>query len=254
MKLVSAACLALFLAAVLSASPLSITISDPGGYGGTMPGNAASNGDVIGLLKYFDVDAIRFTTIEAMKVEAVIRMNYNNGDATLSPFSIGGGFPTLRPGDLLFEVDGIYTYGVPLSRHDMLTAGALYHVTNAQPFTKDAKTVLNYGSSSSTNFNPNVPVWINAYNAVEAGANLSFIPVQVGATSAVDITVSFVPDLQFLAYLERGVGVHFASATCANDYIDGRLQHVVPEPVPLVLTGFGLLSIGVFGQRLRRRS
>jgi hypothetical protein len=254
MRLAHRLAFGLLLASALPAAPLPITIPDPGGYGGTTPGGAHSNGDVIGLLKHFDIDAIRFTTIGAMQVEAVIRVNYHNGDEDLDPFSIGGGIPTLKPADLLFDVDGAYTYGVPLTGHDCLTAGALYQVVNGQPFVKDAKTVLGYGSYSSTNFRPSEPVWINASHAQLAGDNLFFDADRYGFTSAVDITIRFAPSSDFLVALADGVKVHFASATCANDVLDGRLQYaVVPEPTGLVLTGSGLLAAALFARRRGRR-
>jgi hypothetical protein len=235
----------LLAAAAGLGTPLPITISDP--YGGTTPGTAKNNGDVIGLLNSFDIDTVTFTTISAMEVEAVIRLNYNNGDATLSPFSIGPGTPTLRIADLLFEVDGVYVWGVPLSGHDLLTLGALYEVTNGQPFAKDARWVL--GDPTNVIYRPEEAVWIKASHARLVGGNLDFDVTRVGNTSAVEITLSFIPTDEFLSALGKGVTVHLAAATCANDVLDGHLQYAVPEPATVTLAGLGLLALALARRR-----
>lgn len=47
------------------------------------------------------------------------------------------------------------------------------------------------------------------------------------------------------------MAVRFASATCANDVLEGLVK--VPEPGPSFLIGAGLLSLGLIRRRLRSR-
>lgn len=238
--------------------PVSSVVHDPGGYISATPGTASgTNGDVIGKLKDFDIDYIRFTITAAQQIEALIRVNYHHG-ATSSPFalnawSIGGvdgRTVTLNAGDLLFDVDGQYRYGVPLTAHDSLLAGSLYQITNTQ----QAHQVLGL-SSTSTSIRPTYPVWMAPAGADLIGGKVSMSYARVGTTSAVDISLIFNPSSQFLVDLAtQGLGIHWAVATCGNDVVDGRIQlGAVPEPGTLVLMGCGLLALGLAGRRRLRR-
>ena len=93
-----------------------------------------------------------------------VLFNYNDGDATLSAINMGYGVPTLHVGDILFS-NGTNLYGIALSNHDSLIAGHLYLLTGAQT----AHTVLNWGSTSSTNYRPNEFVWMDPSGATDIG-------------------------------------------------------------------------------------
>lgn len=260
MRLCTIALLTLLFTMTAAAIPLPITLSDP--YGGSIPvpWNAAGghSSDVLGLLRDFDLDYVKFTAIEAGKIEAEIHVNYASGGVNPITgswnYTING--HQLTTGDLLFDVDGVYTYGVALTDHDSLTAGALYHITNSQlPFVIDSNLVLETQDGIRTG----VPVWIDSGNAtrvVDSGISLS--AHRDGTTAAWFINLSFVPTAQFLVDLARtgaqpGLSVHFASATCANDFLHGSIQYnPVPEPMSMVLMGGGLLALGLFGRRFRR--
>jgi len=259
MRLITIALFMLLFTMTATAVPLPITISDP--YG--------DPNDVRGSLADFDIHYVQFTIIEAGMIEAVIRTNYHGGDNLLGDWTMVIGSEhdhhtvTLEPGDLLFDVDGVYTYGVPLTAHDGLTAGALYQVMNDQPFTRTARSVLGLESAHDGSYNPDEPVWINASidpsasHAQEIGGNLDFESIRFGSTDEIQITMRFVPTVQFLLDLAHtgahpGLSVHFASATCANDILDGSFWYPVPEPASMVLMGGGLLALGLFGRRFRR--
>lgn len=255
MRLLTVAVFTLLFTMTAAAVPLPITISDPYGVAG----------DVKGALADFDIEYVKFTTIGAGMIEAVIRTNYHSGDASLGDWNmnVGEHQVTLEPGDLLFDVDGVYTYGVPLTAHDGLTAGALYGVMNGPSFIRTARDVLGgYGLSSADDgrYNPDEPVWINAStnpsasHAQEIGSNSFFESIRLGSSNEIQVTMRFVPTAEFLTNLAvKGLSVHFASATCGNDFLNGNIQYdAVPEPMSMVLMGGGLLALGLFGRRLRR--
>jgi len=223
----------------VKADPL--TIQDPYlGQNHSGAGPASLLSDVIGTYSEFDVDRIIFTSLSSSNVSTQVRFNHSvqghptQPDLTLhsyyfSPF-------TLPVGDLLFDVNGTLTYGVPLVGHDGLLAGSLYHILSA-------RTSNDYLSGSGYFWRFNTPVAINPVGAtlLEAGA----APVTVGLGYAeVQTTLSFTPNADFWNDLTGpGLSVHFASAVCANDVLDGNI-HVTPEPGAIILFGTSLLLIG----------
>ncbi|MCX6638456.1 MAG: PEP-CTERM sorting domain-containing protein [Acidobacteria bacterium] len=262
MRLCTIALFTLLFTMTATAIPLPITVSDPGGYGGSIPvpwnKEGSLSDDVLGLLRNFDLDYVKFTAIEAGKIEAEIHVNYASGG--VNPITGSWNYwingHQLTTGDLLFDVDGVYKYGVALTDHDSLTAGALYHITNSQlPFVLDSDAVL----ETEAGIRKDIPVWIDSGNATQVvGSGISLSSHRDGTTAAWYIDLSFVPTAQFLLDLahtgaQPGLSVHFASATCANDFLHGNIQYSpVPEPMSMVLMGVGLLALGLFGRRFRR--
>ena len=228
--------------AVLGATP--ITISDP--YAGSNP-SGANNGDVIGSLSRFDIDMITFTSIDNLEVQMEVLFNYNDGDASLSPINMGYGVPTLRVGDILFSTGSGVTYGIALRDHDSLIAGHLYQLTGAQT----AHQVLNWGSTSSTNYRPNEFVWMDPTGATDIGTGT--VLTSVLDHSEVVSKISFKPSAGFLTDLGAGMNVQFAVATCGNDIVKGNVQFsAVPEPATFFLLGSALLGLGVMRLRGKR--
>ncbi|MCS7026940.1 MAG: PEP-CTERM sorting domain-containing protein [Bryobacteraceae bacterium] len=230
--------LVILLAAGLAAAP--ITFTDP--YGGQNPGNAANNGDVIGLLRSFDIRSLSVNALSGGTVQIQIFMNYgtNGGDTTLSGINIGGSFPTVYPGDVLIR-NGSNRWAIPLISHDNfgpsssgLLAGNLYQVNSFLT----ARTVLN--DTTAGNYRPDDFVWGNAVGATQRSVSGVVQTASVGgAEIRVDIEFKTNDNL-FLSALSLGDTVYsFASATCANDVIEG----VVPEPASFVLMGVGLAAI-----------
>jgi len=266
MRLFTIALFTLLFTMTATAVPLPIQINDMHdgnlAYGGENPGDTAFGGyddDVLGLLKNFDIDYVKFTTIGAQQVEALIHVNY--ADGLVNPITqdwsywIEGSDGTphrMTTGDLLFDVGDTYKWGVALTTHDSLIAGTLYQIANNEVLTSDQA----LGTTSG----------IRAYQPVLIGAGATAVPdslipgglfaVRDGDSSAWDITVRFKPgenSLFLTALAATGLSVHYASATCANDILDGYMQYgAVPEPMSMVLMGGGLLALGLFGRRLRR--
>jgi hypothetical protein len=257
MRLITIALFTLLFTMTATAIPLPITIDDMHdgnlAYGGTNPGDATGgiNDDVLGLLRNFDIDYVQFTIIGAQEVEALIHVNYAGGGVNpitgTWDYSIHG--HPLTTGDLLFDVGNTYKWGVALTSHNGLTAGTLYQIANVQ--TSDGYLGTHDG------IRPHEPVLISAVGATPvADSNIAGgLFAENDVDSAWFITVRFNPgSSSFLTDLANtGLSVHYASATCANDILDGFIQYnPIPEPMSMVLMGGGLLALGLFGRRFRR--
>lgn len=206
--------------------------------------------DVLGSEADFDIRSLEVQQLDPTTLRMRLDLNYYGGDTTLSPFAVpGSSFASAAVGigDVLIQgrsslwaiplsgtaggPGGIYGYavgapvavGTPATRGTLL-AGSLYRVTGSL----DAAQVL--GVDTGADFRPDEAVW---------GAIDSFVPDFVGfvpvATALggpeIAIQVQVAIGSAFYDDVSGGYRVHFASATCACDVIDG----VVPEPAPFAL-------------------
>ena len=205
--------------------------------------------DVIGLQADFDINNIAFTSLTNSNVTAQIYFNYHSGAQNLASWTDFG--ISLNPGDLIFK-SGSNNYAIPLTSHSGLTAGQLYSVGASD--LKTADQVI--GHHSNLIYRNNEIVWatggaVNGSPISFSVACLSGTPVNGQCPSGVNeliVTLSFDPNDAFWTDLStQGMNVHFASATCANDIIDGFIP--TPEPSTLLLLGSGLVAAGVAVRR-----
>jgi hypothetical protein len=249
-------CLKFALAAALAAAcPLahadSVTISDPYvGQISSASGAASQASDVIGNYSEFDIDKLVFTSITPGNITVQVDFNHAvsgspaTADLALNPYV----FPkaTLPVGDLLFDVNGVYTFGVALVAHDGLIAGDLYQITST--YSSDDFLA---GSGYYWRFGTPVQMDPNGAQLIGTGA----APVTVGLGGAeVQTTLSFATNGTFWNDLTAsGLSVHFGSAVCGNDVLDGRITAPTPEPAQMLLFGTVLLiAMPLLRKKLRR--
>lgn len=219
----------LLIPAVVSAAPFPVVITDP--YAGPLS-KASSNGDVIGATGGFDIESVTISDVTPREVTVHVEFNYNFGEATLAPYRIYG--VTMEVGDLLFGVNGAYKYGVALVEHDGFEAGDLYSIAG----TRDSNSYL---AGSGLIWRYLTAVRMNPQGATHLGDG--DVSVTSLGGSELDAAITFRPAGDFLVDLEAmGLSVHFASAICANDVIDGLIEPTrVPVPASFVLLAGGLL-------------
>jgi hypothetical protein len=231
----------LLLAVAPAALAAPITISDPWGVGAP---------DVVGANSSFDIQKGVF---DFGSTSATIKLYFNFGpdNTSLAPFALGS--VTLSLGDLFISGGGV-NYGIALVAHNTavsgdVAAGTLYQINNSNGQLTASQAL---GNPSSITYRPNEIVWLR-----NDGAG-SITPVAVGSVSVQSggdgvINPEFVVTLNLTYSSTIGAAlaspsIHFASATCGNDVLDGQ----IPEPGSLSLIGGGLLLAA--GIKFHRRN
>ncbi len=241
--------LLLFIPLAGGAAP--IVFNDP------FPGTAGSSAsyDVIGDRTLFDIDKA-VVDISGSAVSVSLGFRYKDTTTPLQPYNYLANYSyygiNLGVGDLFFEVGGQYKYGVALRAHDGLAAGDLYAIVDATG-TRTAREAL--GNPAGAVYRYDEIVRMGAAGvAFEADGSIDSITTS-GLRSAsggiyhmVSWSLPLAPE-QFIDDL-YGSTLHFASATCGNDVLDGKIPARVPEPATLFLFGAGLVTMAA---TLRRK-
>lgn len=229
-----------------NATPYTYIFTDA--YQGQAPGSLGSNGDVLGALRRFDIDQMIIDgNAGAFTISIYVNYGQEGGDTSLSGINISP-FPTLYLGDVMFNV-GSSLYAIPVISHTNtgpgaggLTAANLYLVTSYLT----SRTVLN--DPPTTSYRPESFVWANSNGAVNKGAGTRNVTNVGGVELLITLAVN-TTDAAFINALQKGpFSVHFASATCGNDLLDGTVQGDtpgVPEPVTYTLIGTGLAALAL---------
>lgn len=238
------------LAAIAGATP--ITFTDPFGNGT----GSGTDGDVYGELNKFDIQKV-VVDVAAGKVD--IYTNYGPGSdgTSIAPYSDSNRVYNI--GDLFFTVGGALKYGIPLYGHAVpnggqtglsVIAGHLYGINNVDSGTLTAREALNDSSMPDSWYRPNEIVLLrNSSNYLTDLGTGSVALDTSGTNPEFKITVTLPGTAQGNFYSDMNGGnwgIHFASASCGNDIIDGR----VPEPSTFVLLGGALLGLGLVRRRL----
>lgn len=231
-------------------------------------GPASQSTDVIGLYKNFDIQKIVFEIDWQNSITAELYYNYHNGtDLTLANYKpISGNNTWVGVGDLLFDLNGLYKYGVPLVNHDSLTAGNLYELsgpdgTHEKNGVYDSDHFMNgsglywRGDVFSGGTQQLVRIAGNAGKTLVGTGSAATVLANPAYPAEVKTTLTFTPtsmDFWNDFAVNGRLSVHFASAYCANDVINGTIY--APEPDSYFLLGAGLLILGGLVRRAERRT
>jgi hypothetical protein len=221
----------------------SFTVVDPFNTVCATPGSASC--DVIGANSGFDIQRGEF---DINSTSAIIRLYFNYGPnaTSLASFNLTPS-TVLSLGDLFLSGNG-FAYGLALQTHNTAVSGnvlggVLYQI-NAPSGYLTASQALN--NPSGISYRPDETVWLrdNGSGSISplATGSVNVASGGNGVTTpefTVTIALAFAAASSVSANLNAltAGGVHFVSATCGNDVMNGT----VPEPATLGMIGAGLL-------------
>jgi hypothetical protein len=239
-----------------TSSASAVLLQDP--YGPTATSCNSASCDVIGEKEWFDVDKIRVSVTSSL-VQIDVYLNFFNPG--LTQYTFPGTDLKLNVGDLLFEVNGQYEYGIALQSHEgspnggpsggVVNAGYLYKIANGDAGVMTAAEALQHTSQYIYRYTDPVWLWNQGGNLQEAAAGTVSIANlgTVGAGSTLGYydkaTITFTPTAEFLSdYAGPGFELDFAAADCGNDILEGYVNGTVPEPGTLAVFAVGLAGLG----------
>lgn len=257
--LAPALCLALVLSARTHAAELWIQDPFPGG-----------SQDVIGAQSMFDIQGAGIS-VTPTTTSVDLLFNFGSGQNGLAPFA---SFFSIRldVGDVLFSVNGIWAYGIPIMDHagspnggpagDPVDAGHLYQIDTIAGV-QSARQGLN--DPGGVLYRPEQAVWLWNHNGSLTDIAVASLLVSAlggdGATSPkFEVLLNFpTPAGFYQAYTDGTLALAFSSATCGNDVLSGPVNGADdppsnPEPASATLCALGLAFLAWRSKRRRHAS
>jgi hypothetical protein len=249
----------LALAVIAPAQASVQTITDPYcGIGSCTP-------DIMGDAREFDIQKVVFNDRPLDGINPWIVTLYFNfdgaGNTGFNPFAVGPWL--LKVGDLMFDVGSTYKYAVPVATHydlanqdthtgSSVQAGTMYELNPGGVLTSDQFNIFYGNHYNCSQYRCGEAVWADPNKIAGSGAPGTVNTIEQALTTTQTryvTTLSFVPTANFINDYKNSapMSVHFASATCANDIIDGH----VPEPSVYAVLAGGLGLI-IFMVRRKR--
>jgi hypothetical protein len=236
------------LAAIAGATP--VTFSDPWTQGSP---------DVIGALEKFDIQKVE-VDVTASDVTAKIYTNFAPGTNGTSIAPYYDSPLTYNIGDLFFTVGGALKYGAVLYGHDAtpngsdtsgaVTVGQLYQILNIDNGTLTASEAL---AGYSGSYRPSEIVLLRNLDSALTQLGTGSVGVDTSGTNPEFVITFSIPKTSATSFYNDMAGgnwgIHFASASCGNDIINGS-NPGVPEPATFMMLGGALLGLGLMRKRL----